>query len=174
MFHNSASAEVDLFLSDDLKNLRLFLLKRFWFFMPIKVGRNQWINLPGREIKYCIYKIINRPDHPSFKRRGNFFMQFLIHRQSLSWRLWGRGAILRPCALLQLNGLSPNGLWKGSLFFLLLPNGGGGGSIGALIITSEIELSSWIMLTSGRTYFFLDILFRDFNSKEMFSNLVQK
>jgi hypothetical protein len=40
-FHNSASAEVDLFLSDDLKNLRLFLLKRFWFFMPIKVKRNQ-------------------------------------------------------------------------------------------------------------------------------------
>jgi len=41
MFHNSASAEVDLFLSDDLKNLRLFLLKRFWFFIPIKVRRNQ-------------------------------------------------------------------------------------------------------------------------------------
>ena len=37
MFHNSASAEVDLFLSDDLKNLRLFLLKRFWFFISIKV-----------------------------------------------------------------------------------------------------------------------------------------
>ena len=29
MFHNTASAEVELFLSDDLKNLRLFLLKRF-------------------------------------------------------------------------------------------------------------------------------------------------
>jgi hypothetical protein len=28
-FYNTASAEVDLFLSDDLKNLRLFLLKRF-------------------------------------------------------------------------------------------------------------------------------------------------
>ena len=41
MFHNSASAEVDLFLRDDLKNLRLFLLKRFWFFMSIKVRRNQ-------------------------------------------------------------------------------------------------------------------------------------
>jgi hypothetical protein len=41
MFHNSASAEVDLFLSDDLKNLRLFLLKRFLFFIPIKVRRNQ-------------------------------------------------------------------------------------------------------------------------------------
>ena len=41
MFHNSASAEVDLFLSNDLKNLRLFLLKRFWFFMSIKVRRNQ-------------------------------------------------------------------------------------------------------------------------------------
>ena len=67
MFHNTASAEVDLFLSDDLKNLRLFLLKRFWFFIPIKVRRIQWTNHPGREIKYCIYKIINRPDHPSFK-----------------------------------------------------------------------------------------------------------
>jgi hypothetical protein len=36
-----ASAEVDLFLRDDLKNLRLFLLKRFWFFMPIKARINQ-------------------------------------------------------------------------------------------------------------------------------------
>jgi hypothetical protein len=41
MFRNSASAEVDLFLNDDLKNLRLLLLKRFWFFMSIKVRRNQ-------------------------------------------------------------------------------------------------------------------------------------
>jgi hypothetical protein len=41
MFHNSASAEVELFLSDDLKNLRLFLLKKFWFLIPIKVIRNQ-------------------------------------------------------------------------------------------------------------------------------------
>jgi len=40
-FHNTASAEVDLFLSDDLKNLRLFLLKRFLFFIPINVRRNQ-------------------------------------------------------------------------------------------------------------------------------------
>jgi hypothetical protein len=39
MFHNTASADVDLFLSDDLKNLRLFLLKRFWFFIPIKIRR---------------------------------------------------------------------------------------------------------------------------------------
>ena len=37
MFHNSASAEVDLFLSADLKNLRLFLLKRFWLFISIKI-----------------------------------------------------------------------------------------------------------------------------------------
>jgi hypothetical protein len=41
MFHNTASAEVDFFLSDDQKNLRLFLLKRFWFFIPIKARRNQ-------------------------------------------------------------------------------------------------------------------------------------
>jgi hypothetical protein len=41
LFHNSASAEVDLFLSDDLDNLRLFLLKKFWFFISIKVRRNQ-------------------------------------------------------------------------------------------------------------------------------------
>jgi hypothetical protein len=65
---------VDLFLSDDLKNLRLFLLKRFWYFKPIKVRRNQRINHPGREIKYCIYKIINLPDHPSFKRVISYFM----------------------------------------------------------------------------------------------------
>jgi len=32
MFHNSASAEVDLFLSDDLKNLRLFLLEGKLFY----------------------------------------------------------------------------------------------------------------------------------------------
>jgi hypothetical protein len=41
MFDNSVSAEVDLFLSDDLKNLRLFLLKRFLFFISTKVRRNQ-------------------------------------------------------------------------------------------------------------------------------------
>ena len=41
IFHNLASTEVDLFLSDDLKNLKLFLLKRFWFFMSIKVRINQ-------------------------------------------------------------------------------------------------------------------------------------
>jgi hypothetical protein len=40
VFHNSTSAEVDLFLSDNLKNLRLFLLKKFWFIISIKV-RNQ-------------------------------------------------------------------------------------------------------------------------------------
>jgi len=45
-----ASAEVELFLRDDLKNLKLILLKRFWFFMLIEVRRNQWINHPGREI----------------------------------------------------------------------------------------------------------------------------
>ena len=27
--------------------------------------------------------IINHPDHPSFKRRGNFFMQYLIHLPKL-------------------------------------------------------------------------------------------
>ena len=57
-------------------------LYKFWYLEYYR------INHPGREIKYCIYKIINRPDHPSFKRRGNFFTQFLIHFQSLSWRLW--------------------------------------------------------------------------------------
>jgi hypothetical protein len=40
-FHNSVSAEVDLFLNDDLKNLRLFLLKRFWFFISMKIRINQ-------------------------------------------------------------------------------------------------------------------------------------
>jgi hypothetical protein len=40
-YHNSDLADVDLFLGDHLKNLRLFLLKRFWFFIPIKVIRNQ-------------------------------------------------------------------------------------------------------------------------------------
>jgi hypothetical protein len=32
------------------------------------------INQPPRPgNKYCKYKIINRPGHPSFKRRGEFF-----------------------------------------------------------------------------------------------------
>jgi len=37
--HNAASAEVDLFLRDDLTDLRPFLLKRFLFFIEIKVKR---------------------------------------------------------------------------------------------------------------------------------------
>jgi hypothetical protein len=36
----TASPEMDLFLKDDLKNLRLFLLKMFCFFMPITIKRN--------------------------------------------------------------------------------------------------------------------------------------
>jgi len=35
--HNSTSAEVDLFPRDDLKDLRPFLLKRFLFFIDIKL-----------------------------------------------------------------------------------------------------------------------------------------
>jgi len=49
MFHNAASAEVDLFLRDDLKDLRPFLLKRFLFFIDIKVIRKKEINHPGRD-----------------------------------------------------------------------------------------------------------------------------
>jgi hypothetical protein len=41
MSHNAASAEVDLFLRDDLKDLRPFLLKRFLFFIDIKVKRKE-------------------------------------------------------------------------------------------------------------------------------------
>ena len=41
IFHNAASAEVDLFLRDDLKDLRPFLLKRFLFFIDIKVKRKE-------------------------------------------------------------------------------------------------------------------------------------
>ena len=37
IFQNAASAEVALFLRNDLKDLRPFLLKRFLFFMDIKV-----------------------------------------------------------------------------------------------------------------------------------------
>jgi hypothetical protein len=42
------------------------------------------INHPDRERKYCIYMRINRPDHPSFKRRGNFIILFFINPKSLS------------------------------------------------------------------------------------------
>jgi hypothetical protein len=31
MFHNSPSSDMELFLSDDPKNLRSFPLKKFWF-----------------------------------------------------------------------------------------------------------------------------------------------
>ena len=41
MSHNAASAEVDVFLRDDLKDLRPFLLKRFLFFIDIKVKRKE-------------------------------------------------------------------------------------------------------------------------------------
>ena len=37
----AASAEVPLFLRNDLKDLRLFLLKRFLFFIDIKVIKKE-------------------------------------------------------------------------------------------------------------------------------------
>jgi hypothetical protein len=70
-----------------LKNNGSFYLNSIWsnrFFMSIKVKINQLINHPGREIETCIYMLINRAVHPSFKRRGNFFIQFLIRTQSLA------------------------------------------------------------------------------------------
>jgi hypothetical protein len=39
--HNAASAEVDLFLRDDLKDLRLFLLKMILLFIGIKIYRKE-------------------------------------------------------------------------------------------------------------------------------------
>jgi hypothetical protein len=39
MFHNATSAEVNLFLRDDLKNLRRFLLKMLLFSIDTKVRR---------------------------------------------------------------------------------------------------------------------------------------
>ena len=41
MFHNAASTEVELFLRDDLKDLRPFLLKRLMFFIVTKVRREE-------------------------------------------------------------------------------------------------------------------------------------
>ena len=49
MFHNAASAEVDLFLRDVLKVLILFQLNRLLFFIDIKVIRKKEINHPGRD-----------------------------------------------------------------------------------------------------------------------------
>jgi hypothetical protein len=40
LFLKAASAELDLFLSEDLKNSRLFLLKIFWFFIQLKMKGN--------------------------------------------------------------------------------------------------------------------------------------
>ena len=47
MFHNAASAEVDLFLRDDLKDLRPFLLNRLKSFICYKVKKNS-IDQPPR------------------------------------------------------------------------------------------------------------------------------
>jgi hypothetical protein len=66
--HNTASAEVDKFLKDDLKDLRIFILRMILFFIEIKKGINQPPR-PGNEL--CKNQIINCPGHPSFKRRGN-------------------------------------------------------------------------------------------------------
>ena len=41
MSHNAASAEVALFLRNDLKNLRCILLKRILFFIDIKVTKRK-------------------------------------------------------------------------------------------------------------------------------------
>jgi hypothetical protein len=59
----TASAELDLFLSDDLKNLRLFLLKRFLFFISIKVSKKS-MNQPPRSGN----KILYMPDNQSSRR----------------------------------------------------------------------------------------------------------
>jgi len=57
----------------------------------------------------------------------------------------------------QLNGLSPNGLLKGSSAPLLPPPLEPGGFPGVvLIIISETELSRIILITSGLLYDFLD------------------
>ena len=45
---------------------------------------------PGRETKYDKYQIINHPDHPSFKRRGNFFA---YSRSTLKLGLTGFGGL---------------------------------------------------------------------------------
>ena len=78
---------------------------------------------------------------------------------------------LRPCAFSQLNGLSPNGLWKGESLLLLPPPLGVGFGGMVVIITREIELSRITLETIGLVYVFLDnILFLlVFNCKEMIS-----
>jgi len=47
MFHNAASADVDLFLSDDLKNLRAFPVKEVLVFHTNK-GKKRSMNQPPR------------------------------------------------------------------------------------------------------------------------------
>jgi hypothetical protein len=47
MFHNAASAEVDLFLRNDLNDLRSFLLKRLLFFIDIKVTKRKKSTTPA-------------------------------------------------------------------------------------------------------------------------------
>ncbi|HEY5469083.1 MAG TPA: hypothetical protein VIK07_01030 [Bacteroidales bacterium] len=67
--HNTTSAQVYLFLRDELKVSGLFLLKMILFLVDIKKGINQPPR-PGNEI--VINERITLPGHPSFKRRGNF------------------------------------------------------------------------------------------------------
>ena len=45
--HNAASAEVDLFLRDDLTDLRPFLLKRFLLLIDIKIKRKNKSTTPA-------------------------------------------------------------------------------------------------------------------------------
>ncbi len=47
MSPNATSAEVALFLRDDLKDLRSFLLKRFLFFIDIKVKKRNKSTTPA-------------------------------------------------------------------------------------------------------------------------------
>jgi len=49
--YNAASSEVALFLRNDPEDLRPFLLKRFLFFIAIKLIKKELVNHPGREMK---------------------------------------------------------------------------------------------------------------------------
>jgi len=84
MPHNAVKAEVALLLRNDQKDLRSFLFNKLLFFIDIKVEKG--INQPPRPgNESCKYQIINRPGHPSLKRRGEYHELSEFHYSNRYW-----------------------------------------------------------------------------------------
>jgi hypothetical protein len=73
IFQNSASGGVNLFLRDDLKNFRPFLLKRFLFFIEIKVRKRNKSTTPAGSRIYFSLNIHSGPATPPSKGGENVY-----------------------------------------------------------------------------------------------------